>query len=124
MTGSVVTALVALGLAVVVAWAVRKIVRKARRGGGCCGEHEDAVRGVAVKDRDRSRYPHAVDLKISGMTCSNCARRVEGALNSLDGTWASVDKNADTAHVLLKQEPDVALLCAAVARVGYLAEIL
>lgn len=53
------------------------------------------------------------------MTCDQCARRVENALNELEGVWAKVDISGCKAHVLSKQEPDLSLYRDAVRRAGY-----
>ena len=53
------------------------------------------------------------------MTCGNCARRVENALNALDGTWAEVDLGEKKAKVLLKNKPDINAMAKAVADEGY-----
>lgn len=122
MTNSIWEIVIIILLADAIAWAVIRIVKKSKRGGGCCGEHEAAEKSVAIKDKNKSHYPYCVDLSISGMICSNCAKRVENALNSIEGAWATVDKNTNTAHVLTKQTPDIRLLCGAVAKAGYVAE--
>ena len=58
-------------------------------------------------------------MQIGGMTCENCARRVENALNSLDNVWAEVRISDHTAVVRLKQEPDVRELSRKVTEAGY-----
>ena len=45
------TAALAAAVAALVAWAAVCTVRRMRRGGGCCGEHEAPVAKSAVKDR-------------------------------------------------------------------------
>ena len=40
-----------------------------------------------------------VDLEIEGMTCTACARRVEKALNKVEGVTAFVDFATETAHI-------------------------
>ena len=94
-------------------------IRRLRRGSSCCGEREAAPRRVTVRDRNRSHYPFVVELRIGGMTCENCARRVENFLNSLDGTWAVVRIDTHTAHVRCKQAPNEDLLRTAVREAGY-----
>ena len=37
------------------------------------------MKKVKVKDKDPSHYPYEKILKIDGMTCGNCANRVENA---------------------------------------------
>lgn len=106
-------------VAAAVFWALLHIRKKARRGGGCCGEHEEAEKRRRVSDRNPFHYPYSVELKIGGMTCENCARRVENALNAMDGVWAKADISAHKAAVRLKQPPDEATLSRAVAGAGY-----
>ena len=60
-----------------------------------------------------------VFLRIGGMTCENCARKVENALNRLDGTWAIVSISGGSAKVLSKTPPDEAAIREAVRGAGY-----
>ena len=90
-----------------------------KKGGDCCPEHEEATKSVKVKDRDKSHYPYEAKLAIDGMSCGNCVRNVENALNSLEGTWASVSLEDNQATVLLKSPPDIEKLSKAVSDAGY-----
>lgn len=38
-------------------------------------------------------------LHIEGMSCANCKKHVEEALNGMDGVTAQVDLDSKTAHV-------------------------
>ena len=111
--------IIAIILAICV-YAIYSYGRKLRRGGGCCGAHDPAEKKIKVADRDQSHYPYSVTLSIDGMTCSNCSRRVENALNKLDGVWATVDLGNGKANVRLKNQPDEAALRQAVRQAGYL----
>ena len=113
------TIIIAVVLAVLCIYAVYKYVKKLRYGGGCCGEHEPAEKRVKVADRDKSHYPYRLTLTIDGMTCGNCARRVENALNGLDGVWATVDFGSGQAKLRLKRLPEEAVLRQAVRDAGY-----
>lgn len=93
--------------------------KKLRFGGGCCGEREAAEKKVKVADKDKSHYPYTAFLKIDGMTCSNCVRRVENALNRLDGVWATIQLEQNTALVRMKQPLDDQILRSAVREQGY-----
>lgn len=104
---------------IVCAYAVYGYVRKLRRGGSCCSEGEAAEKKVKVTDRDKTHYPYACTLTIDGMTCSNCARRVENALNRVDGVWATVDLMGRRADLRLKEKPDEEALRRAVRDAGY-----
>ena len=106
-------------LILIIAWAVWRTVLRSRKGGGCCGEHETAAKKTVISDRNPSHYPYTVTLAIGGMTCENCARKVENALNRLDGTWASVSISDHTAKVRCKKQPDETTLRTAVREAGY-----
>ena len=114
------TILIAALLILVFVYAIYSYVRKLRQGGGCCGGHEPAEKKVKVAARDTRHYPYTVTLTVDGMTCGNCVRRVENALNRLDGVWAEVDLGARRATVRTKQRPDEAALRQAVRGAGYL----
>lgn len=111
--------LIILFLGGLIAWAAVKSVRKAKTGGGCCGGHEAAAAKVTVADRRKAHYPYEVLLDIGGMTCENCARKVENALNGLEGTWASVSISSRQAKIRLKTPPDEARLRQTVQQAGY-----
>lgn len=106
-------------LTLAVAWAVWHTLQKSRKGGGCCGEHEAAEKKVAVSDRNKSHYPYSASLQIAGMTCENCARKVENALNGMNGVWANVSISSHSAKVLFKTPPDEAAVREAVRQAGY-----
>lgn len=107
-------------LALACIYGVYSYVRKLRQGGGCCGEHEPPVKKVKVADRDKSHYPYETVLTIDGMTCSNCVRRVENALNNLDGVWAQGDLDSRKAIVRTKQVLSEDTLREVVQKAGYL----
>ena len=51
----------------------------------------ETLRKTPVKDHNRAHYPYEAELQIGGMTCENCARKIENALNELDGVRARVN---------------------------------
>ncbi len=117
------TAVLIIILAAVIAYAIYQTVKKFRKGGGCCGEFEKLEKRTAVKDRNKSHYPYSAVLSIGGMTCENCARKVENTLNALDGVWSKVDLNSGTAKIYSKTERDTKELCSIIAKSGYNAEL-
>ncbi len=58
-----------------------------------------------------------IDLEIEGMTCTACARRVEKALNRVEGVSAFVDFATETAHI--QGSASLETLKAAVEDSGY-----
>ena len=112
--------IIVLIVAAIVVFGSISYIKKLKKGGDCCPEHEEATRSVKVKDRDKSHYPYEAKLAIDGMSCNNCVRNVENALNALDGTWATVSLEDNMATVLLKNPPDIEKLSKAVADAGYM----
>ena len=118
MRKMVVNVLLGLALAAVIIWALIRTLRRSKKGGGCCGEHE-TVAQTNVADRNKAHYPHLVSLKLGGMTCENCARKVANALNGLEGVWAKVKLEDKSAEVRCKMSPDEALIRRTVTEAGY-----
>ncbi len=75
----------AVAAAGVLVWS---IASKIRFGGSCCGERESAPKKVRSKGNDPASYPYKYILKIEGMVCGACLRRVENAFNSHGETYA------------------------------------
>ena len=76
-------------------------------------------RATRIEDTDEAHYPYATDLTVAGMSCQNCARNVENALDSIEGTWARVDLDTRTAHVLSKQPVVLDAYREVVSEAGY-----
>ena len=116
--GTISTAVICVILAVICIFSVKKYRKKLTS--GCCGAGgEGTVKKRRVSDRNNAHYPYTKILKIDGMSCGNCANRVENALNALDGVWASVDLGSQEALVRMKQPTDPELLKNAVRKQGY-----
>ena len=113
------TIIIGVILAVIVIFALRSAIHKAKYGGGCCGEREAAEKKVKVADKNKKNYPYVYELEIDGMTCSNCSARVENALNRLDGVWAQADFGTAKAVVRMKQPADEHLLRKTITDAGY-----
>jgi len=117
---NIVNIIIVLIVAAIVVFGSINYIKKLKKGGDCCPEHEEATKSVKVKDRDKSHYPYEAKLAIDGMSCNNCVRNVENALNALDGTWATVSLEDNMATVLLKNPPDIEKLSKAVVDAGYM----
>lgn len=64
-----------------------------------------------------------IQLRISGMSCSACAHRVESTLNKLPGVRAAVNFGTRVATIDTSEAVDAAALCQAVRRAGYQADL-
>ena len=85
---------------------IRRIYRTVRYGGSCCSGSAGMEKKVRVRDRKRSNYPYSYKLKVDGLVCAGCARKVENALNSDGMLWAKADLEHREVHVLSKKETD------------------
>ena len=83
---------------------IRHIYRSIRYGKTCCGSGGALDKKVRVKDRNKANYPFSYKLKVEGMVCAGCARKVENVLNSDGRLWAGVDLEHKEVRVLSKQE--------------------
>ncbi|MCR5768293.1 MAG: cation transporter [Lachnospiraceae bacterium] len=111
--------LVGAALAAVIFLAVDGIVRKIRHGSSCCGGHEPSDKKVKVTDKNKANYPFSYVLRVDGMYCTNCAQKVENALNSGGSRWAKADIGNKSVNLLSKQEEKENELRSIVAQAGY-----
>ncbi len=84
------TIIVCIVLALVIAFAVYSTIRKIKYGSSCCGGKDPMPAKIRVKDRNKSHYPYVYLLKIDGMHCSGCVRKLENAFHAQEGFWVSV----------------------------------
>lgn len=127
--GTVVTVVILIGIAALAIYALRHTLRIAAGKDSCCGGGGSAKpapsrrrggrRKAAPADTDPAHYPHLTQLTVRGMTCERCAARVEGSLNALPGTWATVDLASRIATVRTKEPAVVRQLEEAVEQAGY-----
>ncbi len=85
---------------------------------GCCGGG-DTVRRQGPADSDLSHYPYVYKVEIEGMTCKNCAVRVENAFHAAGEFYARVNLGRKTALVRAKAETPEEVLKKIVVRTGY-----
>ena len=114
-----ISALLCVLIALLLCYAVFRSLRRFRKGSACCGDRAENVRRQGVKDRNRNHYPFLSEARIAGMTCSNCAVRVENALNGLDGIWATVRLESRRAVIRGKHPIEESLIRETVLRAGY-----
>lgn len=111
-------ATIAIGLLLLIAavLGLRYYMRRLRS--GCCGGG-DAPERVRPADANPAHYAHHVRVRIEGMRCPHCARRVENAFNSRPGMMARVKLSAATADVYSVEPLEEGELRSLIARAGY-----
>lgn len=58
-------------------------------------------------------------LKIEGMSCQHCVKRIEKALNALKGVQATVSLENKSAQLIIKKAIDEKLIRSAIEDLGY-----
>lgn len=111
------TAVICLIIVIICVLGVRSYTKRMTR--GCCNAGGDPVKRVKPKDKNLDNYPYASKIKVEGMACASCARRVENALNSMDGVWAKADSTGGSVTVRMKEQLENEEIRKAVSSAGY-----
>ena len=111
------TLIICIVLALICAVGISSYVKRLSH--GCCGSSSDKVRRQKPEDTDKSHYPYCYQLKIDGMTCKNCAARIENAFNSTGDYYAEVNLNKRIGKIRAKAETAETELRRIVAGCGY-----
>ena len=106
-------------LVLTVGLAVYSTIRRIRYGSSCCGERDPAEKKIKVADTNINNYPYTYTLQVDGMHCANCARRVENALNRIEGRWATVDIGRKEVLLRSKREETEKEIGSAIDSAGY-----
>lgn len=108
---------------VVLAIAIRRFVGTATGTRDCCSGAKKSAgkqfRARTIDDKDESHYPFQADFEIGGMSCEHCVENVTRALDSVDGTWATVSLAGGRAHVRSKSPIDKNAYRKVVEEAGY-----
>ena len=116
MNGTVSTIVIVVILAVILFFAVKNSIPHFRGEGGCCG---GSGKEKLIKPAKLERIIATKVIKIEGMRCENCNRRVQNALNQLDGVNAKVYGDRAEAVVKLGRDIEDIELEKAVSGLGY-----
>lgn len=101
-SGNIFAAIFVILIVIFLIFIVKGYIKKL--GSGCCNTGDDpTVKKIKVKDKNEAHYPYSVTLKVDGMVCENCKKRVENALNSIEGVWAKGDTDRNIIIVRMKQ---------------------
>ncbi len=109
----------ALLLIVLIAILVIMMSTKLTKGSSCCGTKEPPVKRIKPSDSDTSHYPHTYELKVEGMVCVNCARRVENAFISQGDMIAKADAMSKEVRLWSKRELSRQDAASIVSEAGY-----
>lgn len=88
---------------------------------GCCGTGGDEEKVSEIK-ADLSEYEYKYTVKIGGMSCKNCAAKIENALNRKDGLYADVDFKSGAAEIYSNTDVTEFTIRQTVVGLGYSVE--
>lgn len=112
------TVAIIIALALICFFAIRSYLKKLVH--GCCGTGSDNER--RLRNADLSGYAHRYSVKIGGMTCKNCALRIENAFNRQEGLAARVDFKSGLAEIGSNAQIPELTLRKTVVELGYSVE--
>ena len=99
---------------------IRSYMRKLAQ--GCCGGGDMPEKRVKVADKNTAHYPYHKRVKIKGMTCKNCVRRIENEWNREEGCYMIVDLKEASAELYMKEAYDDEQIRTMFKKIGYQAE--
>ncbi len=109
------TVIIVIVIVIFMVFAVKGTLKHLRGEGGCCGGGSMP----RVKKQRLDQVAAVKCLKIEGMHCDNCRRRVENCLNQLEQVNARVNLEKKEAVVKLGAEVPEETLRTAVEKAGY-----
>ncbi|SNU05153.1 Copper chaperone CopZ [Lachnospiraceae bacterium] len=101
MSGTVSTIIIVIILVVILFFAIKNSIPHFKGEGGCCG---GSGKEKLVKPAKLENVIATKVVKIEGMRCDHCHRRVQNALNSMDGVNAKVNGDKQEAVIKLGKE--------------------
>ena len=102
-------------IAVAVLFGIKETVKHFKGEGGCCG-------GGSKTLKSRKKLSTVTGTKtvvIDGMTCENCANRVEWAINDIDGLAAKVNLKKGEAVVSMNRDVSDETIVSSIEKAGY-----
>ena len=95
------TAIICTFLVIICIFGIKSYLKKLSH--GCCGSDGDTEKRIRPSDQDKSHYQYLYKVRIDGMTCQNCAVRIENAFHEKDGFLAKVNLQQSEAVVRTKE---------------------
>lgn len=95
------TAIIFILLVLICVFSVKSYIKKLAH--GCCGAGGDDEKASEIK-ADLSEYKYKYTVNIGGMSCKNCAARIENSFNRKDGLHANVDFKSGIAEIYSNAE--------------------
>lgn len=93
---------------------VRSSLKHFKGEGGCCGGGDEKVKRKKLKNIVAEKV-----VKIEGMTCEHCKKRVESYIATIDGAAAKVNLNKKIALVSMEKNVTDEQIREVIEKAGY-----
>lgn len=110
------TAVIGCILFIFMVFAVKSCCKRMAR--GCCGQ-EGSAAPLEAADRAEEHYPYRKYLEVEGMSCANCAQRIQNAFHARPDCWCTVNLQEGTVLVRMKTQLEDEKLRKTVEKLGY-----
>ena len=112
------TAIILILLILICIFSVKSYIKKLAH--GCCGTGDDE-KSSEIKAA-LSEYKYKYTVKVGGMSCKNCAAKIENVFNRKDGLYAKADFENGTAEIYSNAEVSEFTVRQTVVGLGYSVE--
>ncbi len=102
-------------IGIIALFAIKGSVRHLKGEGGCCGGNSDMEENKKLEEPEIGKMV----LRITGMKPEQCERRIEHAINSLDGVAAKVNLHKEQVIVRYSRPVTLQEIKERVEQVGY-----
>ena len=113
------TAIILILLILICIFSVKSYIKKLAH--GCCGTGDDDEKSSETK-ADLSECKYKYTVKVGGMSCKNCAAKIENVFNRKDGLYAKADFENGTAEIYSNAEVSEFTVRQTVVGLGYSVE--
>ena len=113
------TAIIIILLILICIVSVKSYVKKLAH--GCCGTGGDDEKVSEIK-ADTSEYKYKYTVKVGGMSCKNCAAKIENTFSRKDGLYAKADFKSGTAEIHSNDDVSEFTIRQTVVGLGYSVE--
>ena len=101
---------------ILIAVAIKSSIKHLKGESSCCGGGNGII---ATEKKLTGTKIGAKDILIEGMTCINCQKRIQNALNKIDGVAATVSFRKKRAHIEFDKDIADDLLITTIEKAGY-----
>ena len=113
------TAIIIILLILVCIFSIKSYMKKLAH--GCCGAGGDDEKAPEIKAA-LSEYKYKYTVKVGGMSCKNCAAKIENTFSRKDGLYSKADFKNGTAEIYSNADVSEFTIRQTVVGLGYSVE--